>query len=115
MASRLVSPVLVGREAERAALLTAHRDAALEAIVVLVGGEAGMGKTRLVREFTSGLGASALAVAGGCTDLGVDGPPFGSVVTALRRLVRAMGVPAAAGLLPGGGRRGLARLLPELG
>ncbi|WP_165502823.1 ATP-binding protein, partial [Actinomadura fibrosa] len=115
MASRLTSPVLVGRERERAALLDAYRDAALAATVVLVGGEAGMGKTRLVREFTSGLGASARTAAGGCTDLGADGPPFGAVVTALRRLVRAIGVPAAAGLLPAGGRRGLARLLPELG
>jgi len=115
MASRLVSPVLVGRERERTALLTAYRDASREATVVLVGGEAGMGKTRLVREFTSGLGASARTVAGGCTDLGADGPPFGAFVTALRRIVRAMGVPAAADLLPGGGRRGLARLLPELG
>ncbi|MFB4302616.1 AAA family ATPase [Actinomadura sp. NTSP31] len=115
MASRSVSPVLVGRERERAALLAAHGDAAREATVVLVGGEAGMGKTRLVREFASGLGASARTVAGGCTDLGTDGPPFGAFVTALRRLVRAMGVPVAAGLLPGGGRRGLARLLPELG
>src|SRR2546427_215820 len=112
MAGRLVSPVLVGRERERAALLAAHGDAGQAATVVFVGGEAGMGKTRLVREFTSGLGASARTVAGGCTDLGADGPPFGAFVTALRRLVRAMGVPAAAGLLPGGGRRGLARLLP---
>lgn len=115
MTSRSVSPVLVGRERERAALLAAHRDAAREATVVLVGGEAGMGKTRLVREFASGLGASARTVTGGCTDLGTDGPPFGAFVTALRRLVRAMGVQSAAGLLPGGGRRGLARLLPELG
>jgi DNA-binding CsgD family transcriptional regulator len=115
MANRLVSPVLVGRERERTALLTAYGDASREAAVVLVGGEAGMGKTRLVREFTSGLGASARTVAGGCADLGADGPPFGAFVTALRRLVRAMGVPAVADLLPSGGRRGLARLLPELG
>jgi DNA-binding CsgD family transcriptional regulator len=115
MASRLVSPVLVGRERERAALLAAHADAARVATVVLVGGEAGIGKTRLVREFTSGLGAATRTVMGGCTDLGADGLPFGAFVTALRRLVRAMGVPAAAGLLPGGGRRGLASLLPELG
>src|SRR3569833_3215259 len=115
MASRLASPVLVGRERERTALLTAYRDASREATVALGGGEAGMGKTRLVREFTSGLGASARTVAGGCTDLGADGPPFGAFVTALRRIVRAMGVLAAADLRPGGGRRGLARLLPELG
>lgn len=50
-----------------------------------------MGKTRLVRDLTSGLGSSARTVMGGCTDLGVDGPPFGPFVTALRRLVRAMG------------------------
>src|SRR5262245_11353164 len=115
MSGRLMSPVLVGRERERAALAAAQLAAGSAATVVLVSGEAGMGKTRLVREFTAGLGASARVLSGGCTDLGVDGLPFGPFVTALRRLVRTLDAPSAADLLPGGGRWGLARLLPELG
>ncbi|GAB3406686.1 LuxR family transcriptional regulator [Flindersiella endophytica] len=107
--------MLVGREREREALAAAQVAAGSAATVALVGGEAGMGKTRLVREFTAGLGTSARVVTGGCTDLGIDGLPFGPFVTALRRLVRTLDAPPAADLLPGGGRRGLARLLPELG
>ncbi|WP_274385136.1 LuxR family transcriptional regulator [Streptosporangium sp. KLBMP 9127] len=110
-----MSPVLVGRERERAALAAALTAARSGAAVVLVGGEAGMGKTRLVREFTGGLGASVRVLTGGCTDLGVDGLPFGPFVTALRRLVRELDAPPVTALLPSGGRRGLARLLPELG
>ena len=46
-----VSPVLVGRDAELAALMAAFDSAAAaEPSVVLVGGEAGVGKTRLVEE-----------------------------------------------------------------
>ncbi len=110
-----MSPTLVGRDRERSALLAAWDDTRSAAGVVLVGGEAGLGKTRLVRDFTSGLGASARVIEGGCTDLGPDGLPFGAFVTALRRLIRALGGPAIAAMVPGGGRRGLARLLPELG
>jgi DNA-binding CsgD family transcriptional regulator len=108
----VVSPVLVGRERERAELAAARTAAADGPVVVLVAGDAGMGKTRLVRDFTDGL-VDALVLVGGCTDLGADGPPFGAFVTALRRLVRA--IPEVAARLPAGGRRGLARLLPELG
>ncbi|MEV4003881.1 hypothetical protein [Actinomadura sp. NPDC049753] len=43
MASRSVSPVLVGRGPERAELLAAHGEARHAATAVLVGGEAGMG------------------------------------------------------------------------
>ena len=113
--SRLVSPTLVGRSRGASRLQSAWTDAKSAAGVVLVGGEAGMGKTRLVRDFTAGLGASARVVEGGCTDLGEDGLPFGAFVTALRRLIRGLGLPTITSMLPGGGRRGLARLLPELG
>jgi MoxR-like ATPase len=51
MRRNLVSPVFVGRAAELA-LLTAAIDAAVDAepSVVLVSGEAGVGKTRLAEE-----------------------------------------------------------------
>ncbi len=115
VSSRLVSPTIVGRTRERSELQSAWTDAKSAAGVVLIGGEAGMGKTRLVRDFTAGLGTSARVVEGGCTDLGEDGLPFGAFVTALRRLIRGLGLPTITSMLPGGGRRGLARLLPELG
>lgn len=88
---------VTGREREHSVLRDAFADATT---MVLVAGAAGMGKTRLVRDFTAGLGDDVRVVAGTCTEL-----PYGGFVTALRRLVRAVGA----------GRRGLAQLLPELG
>ncbi|MEV0387881.1 AAA family ATPase [Nonomuraea sp. NPDC050643] len=101
--------MFVGREAELARL-TAARQRTPGAVLVV--GEAGIGKSRLVREFVSGLGAPGplgVFVAEGGADPG--GTAYAPFVPVLRRLVRQYG----AGLLPGGGRRGLARLLPELG
>ncbi|SEH02555.1 regulatory protein, luxR family [Nonomuraea solani] len=95
--------MFVGREGELARLGAAWRRAPGAVLVV---GEAGIGKSRLVSEFVSGI--DALVVEGGADPGGTAYAPF---VPVLRRLVRQYG----AGLVPGGGRRGLARLLPELG
>ncbi|MGP3910953.1 ATP-binding protein [Nonomuraea sp. 10N515B] len=95
--------MFVGREAELRRLAAAQ---AGTPAAVLVVGEAGIGKSRLVREFVSGI--DALVVEGGADPGGAAYAPF---VPVLRRLVREHG----AGLVPGGGRGGLARLLPELG
>jgi DNA-binding CsgD family transcriptional regulator/tetratricopeptide (TPR) repeat protein len=78
---------------------------------VLVGGEAGIGKTRLLREFAASVQARVLT--GGCVELGSDGLPFAPFTAALRRLVREIGVEGVQELLPGS--KGLARLLPEFG
>ncbi|WP_344547693.1 helix-turn-helix transcriptional regulator [Actinomadura fulvescens] len=112
-----MSPVLVGRSAELGDL-----DEALAAApgAVLVGGEAGLGKTRLVREFArtvedvDGTPRARLLV-GGCLELGSDGLPFAPFTTVLRGLVRDIGIDGIAELLPRGDTRGLARLLPEFG
>ncbi|MEU7830583.1 AAA family ATPase [Nonomuraea sp. NPDC049129] len=122
--------MFVGRQKQLAALA-----AALERTpgAVLVVGEAGIGKSALVREFTRGV--DALVAEGGAdpgtalqtaaahgvqagvhgVQAGVHGVqggvPYAVFVPVLRRLVREYG----AGLVPGGGRKGLARLLPELG
>ena len=83
---------------------------------LLIGGEAGIGKTRLITEFAamaSGTGARVLA--GGCLDLGADGLPFAPFAAMLRELVRDMGAAGVAALLPGQATREFARLLPEFG
>src|ERR1700760_4448730 len=91
-AARLVSPILVARDRELAAL-----DAAFEQVladqpaVVVVGGEAGIGKTRLIDEATARLGsAGARVLVGTCVELGGDGMPLSPLVDALRILVSTM-------------------------
>ena len=85
---RVASPHLVGRRAELAvldeALTRAERD---EPSVVVIAGEAGIGKSRLVAEVTDrAAGRGFLVLAGGCIELCEGGVPFAPVVEALRRL-----------------------------
>ena len=117
MSLRPSSPVLVGRGEQLAAL-----DAALDracgggAVTLLVGGEAGIGKSRLVNEFATGARAGgARVLRGGCLDLGTDGLPFAPFSAMIRELVRDLGAEQVAGLLPGRAASDLARLLPEFG
>lgn len=102
--------VLIGRERERAALAAALATAASgSGGVVLVAGEAGVGKTRLVRAVLAGSGlrvlASGAGVPGGAT-------PYAPLVAALRDHLRSDpdGLSRAGPLAPC-----LALLLPELG
>jgi predicted ATPase len=84
---------------------------------LLIGGEAGVGKTRLISEFAARAGAvGGRILIGGCLELGTDGLPFGPFTAMLRHLVREVGADEIVGMLPGSGRatRELARLLPEL-
>jgi DNA-binding CsgD family transcriptional regulator/tetratricopeptide (TPR) repeat protein len=61
-------------------------------IVVLVGGEAGVGKTRLVDEFAGRATAVGVRVlAGGCVKMTDGGLPYGPVVEALREFRRESG------------------------
>ena len=88
-----------------------------EPAAVLIGGEAGMGKTRLIGEFTAtARGAGVRVLTGACLELGADGLPFSPFTAMLRDLVREAGPNEIAALLSGSGRaaRELARLLPEL-
>src|SRR6266567_5544424 len=69
--SRRVSPVFVGRETEIETLVGALDEAAGGMPgTVLLGAEAGGGKSRLVAEFTARVRDRATVVAGGCVDLG---------------------------------------------
>ncbi len=82
--------------------------------VVVIGGEAGIGKSRLVGEFAETLGDDVSVVVGHCLELGPDGPPFAPFVGILRELAAAHGVEHLA-TLAGPGRADLAALVPEFG
>ncbi|WP_171990969.1 AAA family ATPase [Streptomyces sp. JHA26] len=122
--TRSVSPVFVGRTGE---LDTLHdslvraggKDAdpasrtGGEPQALLLGGEAGVGKTRLVEEFaTAARRQGAVVALGGCVEIGADGLPFAPFSTALRALRREL--PAELAAAAAGQEEELARLLPEL-
>jgi DNA-binding CsgD family transcriptional regulator/tetratricopeptide (TPR) repeat protein len=115
MARRLSSAVFVGRFEELGELRSAADIAASGgASLVLIGGEAGVGKSRLVAEASTRLHDEGwLVLQGGSVAVGDDGLPFGPLVEALRALARTVDperIAAAAGpSLPE-----LARLVPEL-
>jgi DNA-binding SARP family transcriptional activator len=104
-------PPLVGRKAERAALVAAWRAAAAGcARLVLVTGEAGIGKTRLVEELR-GWCARHGATTAEARCYAAEGPlAYGPVVDWLR----APGLAAAVNRLDGSRLSELARVLPEL-
>jgi DNA-binding CsgD family transcriptional regulator/tetratricopeptide (TPR) repeat protein len=108
------SPVLAGRKHELEILEQAFdRARSGSSTTVLVGGEAGVGKSRLVTELASRAGDARVLI-GGCLELGADGLPYAPFSAVLRQLVREIGVEGVAALTPGG-QRDLGRLLPEFG
>ena len=116
VARRVSSPVLVGRDAEVARLDAAlERAAAGRPAIVVVAGEAGVGKTRLVAELLGRAGErGAVALSGGCLDVGEGVLAYGPMVEALRPLVGVLDAGELERVL-GGARGELARLVPELG
>ncbi|MFD5232933.1 AAA family ATPase [Streptomyces qaidamensis] len=113
--TRSVSPVFVGRAEELGTLhdaLVRARESEPQAL--LIGGEAGVGKTRLVEEFAAAARSRGAVVAlGGCVEIGADGLPFAPFSTALRALRREL--PGELAAAAAGQEEELARLLPELG
>ncbi|MGW4892655.1 helix-turn-helix transcriptional regulator [Kitasatospora sp. NPDC004240] len=111
-----VSPVFVGRGTEITALAQAL-DRARSGLpqTVLVGGEAGVGKTRLLEEFLrqAADAGGVVTTLGGCLEVGAEGLPYAPLSAALRRLHRTLGgeLEAAAAGMEGH----LARLLPDFG
>jgi DNA-binding CsgD family transcriptional regulator/tetratricopeptide (TPR) repeat protein len=107
--------VFVGRAEELNSLNDAlSRAAAGEPQALLLGGEAGVGKTRLVEEFaTAACRQGAVVALGGCVEIGADGLPFAPFSTALRALRRAL--PDELAAAAAGQEEELARLLPEVG
>ncbi len=115
MARRISSERFVGRVEELEAL-----EAALERArtgrfeLALVGGEAGVGKTRLVDELLGRMaGAKVRVLLGGCVELTHGELPYAPIVEALRRLIKGLG-PSELDHLLGPARSELSRLLPEL-
>jgi len=110
-----VSPSFIGRAAELATLRAALGQARSGlAATVLIGGEAGVGKTRLIKEFAARADGARVLV-GACMELGGGGLPFAPFTAMLRALVRDLGRDRVAALLPRGTAGGLAWLLPEFG
>jgi predicted ATPase len=93
VARRVSSPVLVGRDAEVARLDAAlERAAAGRPAIVVVAGEAGVGKTRLITELTARCAAQGTRVlAGGCVPVGEGALPYAPIVEILRVLLGDVG------------------------
>jgi hypothetical protein len=90
---RISCPQFIGRAEESQALDTAlERAAAGGAPTVLIGGEAGIGKSRVDEELSRRAAArGARVLAGGCAPFGGSTAPLAPVVEALRSFTRAAG------------------------
>ena len=114
MARRLTSDQFVGRAEELRELgSAAEASAAGQPALILLGGDSGVGKTRLVREFERLLaGGDALVLRGEAVEQEDGELPYTPLTSALRPLARA-GDPAL-GELGRSSRAQLAALLPGL-
>ena len=107
--------IFVGRENEMQRLQASLDEARKEAPqMVLIRGESGVGKSRLVREFAARAEATgALVLWGSCVPLGSGDIPYVALIDALRRLVKTVGVDQVRELA-GAMYAYLAGLLPDL-
>ncbi|GAB2555770.1 ATP-binding protein [Kribbella endophytica] len=114
MTTTVISPVLVGRTDELASIRAAYDGSrAGESVTVLVSGEAGIGKTRLVATAIEQLPGDPLVLTGGCLELGAGGMPWVPFVAAMRGLLREWGPDRLRTELPDDGTA-LAQWWPEL-
>ncbi|MFJ9371040.1 AAA family ATPase [Nocardia sp. NPDC101769] len=100
----------VGRASEATALLKAVFDDRIH--TVLIDGEAGIGKSRLVSEVVDRLGDRVVTLIGRCPEIGSDAVPFAPFVAVMRTLLRLRGVEEVAATLPPS--PALANWLPKL-
>ncbi|MDQ6816256.1 MAG: AAA family ATPase [Actinomycetota bacterium] len=122
MRPRLTSSHIVGRVAELAELeLALHEAAAGHPVLVLLGGESGVGKTRLVAELEGRLAAPSNQASGEATPLVLRGAaveqadgelPYAPLLSAFRPLVRERH--PVLSKLSRGSRAEVAKLLPGL-
>jgi DNA-binding NarL/FixJ family response regulator len=113
MQSRLTSSHFVGRVGELAELEAILQDAGDQRpALVLLGGESGVGKTRLVREFEQRHSDDAIVLRGEAVEQGDAELPYAPLLGALRPLVR--GGHPALNALGRGSRSQLAALVPGI-
>lgn len=112
---RLRSARMVGRERERSVLGAAWTAARRgQPSMVVVTGEAGLGKTRLVTEGAQeAAGSGGLVLVGGCAHLGDAPVPYGPVAEVFRRHLRTLD-PAVAADLVASSAGALSLVVPEL-
>ena len=112
MTGRVTSTSFVGREEELSRLQLGLQSAATgKPGTLLIAGEAGVGKTRLVHEFAERIRGEAQVLLGSCIPLSGGGLPYGPTVDALRPLTRDLD-PAELKELLGPTFDDLTRLLP---
>jgi DNA-binding NarL/FixJ family response regulator len=87
---RITSSAFIGRTRELQNLLEIFEASRAAPAVVLLGGEAGVGKTRLVNEF-SGRIPEAQVLVGACLELGQAVMPLAPLAGILRQLSRTLG------------------------
>jgi predicted ATPase len=113
MTGRVTSASFVGRQEELGRLHLALQSAAAgEPTTVLIAGEAGVGKTRLVEQFAAQVDDHAQLLLGRCLQLSGGGLPYGAIIDALRDLTRSPGPVGLEGLIDPASDD-LRRLLPD--
>ncbi|WP_344004817.1 helix-turn-helix transcriptional regulator [Microbacterium paludicola] len=105
---------LIGRDGELHLLAEVMADVvAGRPRTVALGGEAGIGKTRLLTEFLERHAGAARVLIGRCVDLGGSGDAYTSIAGALRPLITELGADEVNRMT--GGQRAMHRLFPQLG
>jgi ATP/maltotriose-dependent transcriptional regulator MalT len=111
---RATSATLVGRVRELTALRTILAEASEgRPRTVVLAGEAGIGKTRLLEEFGREASATSTVVVGQCVDLGVSALPYAAITGMLHDLIDQVGRDAVLDAA-GPSRGALGVLMPEL-
>ncbi len=111
---RATSATLVGRSRELTALRTILADVSEgRPRTVVLAGEAGIGKTRLLDEFGRDASGTSTVVLGQCVDLGVSALPYAAITGMLHDLIDQVGKEAVLDAA-GPSRGALGVLLPEL-
>ena len=104
---------LIGRDAELSQLADVFADVATgRPRIAVIGGEAGIGKTRLLTDFLENSTPGARVLIGRCVDLGGTGDAYTAITAALRPLVAELGAEEIARIT---GQRALGALFPQLG
>jgi len=112
MLSPVASATLIGRADELAVLReTVEKARTSRPQGVVISGEAGIGKTRLLSDFLAALEDGTLVARGQCVDSGLVGTPFTPIRSVLRQLLTDVGADAVREAA-GSGASALGALIP---